>query len=90
MLGNAKFNPSVIEDHIYSMMDDYMLGMETYEEGLVDAVTDFLGNYCPNIVWQLGCSEWPNCSGGVCYVSWIENGHIHMIGFDYKKEGEEI
>lgn len=87
MLGNAKFNPSVIEDQIYSMMDDYMLSMETYEEGLVDAVTDFLGNYCPGTEWQLGCSEWPNCSGGVCYVSWIESGHLHMIGFDYKKDG---
>ena len=84
MLGNTKFNPSVIEDHIYSMMDDYMLGWEIYEEGLVDAVTDFLGNYVPTVEWNLACSEWPDCSGGVCYVSWIEAGHLHMIGFDYK------
>lgn len=87
MLGNEKFYPSVIEDAIYGMMDDYMLGMETYEEGLVDTITDFLGNYCFGIEWQLGCSEWPDCSGGVCYVSWIEDSHLHMIGFDYKKEG---
>lgn len=88
MLGNTKFRPSFIEDEIYEMMDDYIVGMETYEEGLVDAVSDFLGNYCPGTEWQLSCSEWPNCSGGVCYVSWIEDGHLHMIGFDYKKEGE--
>lgn len=87
MLGNEKFYPSAIEDAIYGMMDDYMLGMETYEEGLVSAVSDFLGNYCPGTEWQLGCSEWPDCSGGVCFVSWIEAGHLHMIGFDYKKEG---
>ena len=90
MLGNEKFYPSAIEDAIYGMMDDYMLGMETYEEGLVDTITDFLGNYCFGIEWQLGCSEWSDCSGGVCYVSWIENGHLYMISFDYKKEGEEI
>ena len=84
MLGNTKFNPSVIEDQIYSMMDDYMLGMETYEEGLVDAVIDFLTNYNSKVEWNLSCSEWPECSGGVCYVSWIEAGHLHMIGFDYK------
>ena len=86
MLGNEKFYPSAIEDAIYGMMDDYMLGMEIYEEGLVDAVTDFLTNYVPTVKWNLACSEWPDCSGGVCYVSWIENGHLHMIGFDYKKE----
>ncbi len=86
MLGNTKFNPSFIEDEIYEMMDDYMVGSDTYNEGLVSAVTDFLTNYNPGIEWNLSCSEWPDCSGGVCYVSWIENGHLHMIGFDYKKE----
>lgn len=85
MFGNGEFVPSFVEDAIYSMMDDYMLGMETYEEGLVDTITDFLGHNCPGIQWQLGCSEWPDCSGGVCYVSWVEGGHLHMIGFDYKK-----
>lgn len=83
MLG-TKWYPSRIENEIYSMMDDYMIGMETYEKGLVDAITDFFSNYCHNIEWNLACSEWPDYSGGVCYVSWIEEGHIHMIGFDYK------
>lgn len=87
MLDNEKFYPSTIEDAIYDTMDDYMLGMETYEEGLIDAISDFLGSYCLDTEWKIGCSEWPDCSGGVCYVSWIEAGHLHMIGFDYKKEG---
>ena len=86
MLGNTKFNPSFIEDEIYGMMDDYMVGMDAYNEGLVSAVIDFFTNYNPGVEWNLACSEWPDCSGGVCYVSWIENGHLHMIGFDYKKE----
>ena len=86
MLGNTKFHPSFIEDEIYEMMDDYIVGSDTYEEGLVSAVTDFLTNYAPVVEWNLACSEWPNCSGGVCHVSWIESGHLHMIGFDYKKE----
>ena len=87
MIGNTKFNPSAIEDAIYGMMDDYMLGIEIYEEGLVDAVTDFLTNYAPVVEWNLACAEWPNCKGGSCFVSWIEAGHLHVIGFDYKKEG---
>ena len=86
MLGNTKFNPSFVEDEIYEMMDDYVEGSDLYNEGLVSAVTDFLTNYNPGVEWNLGCSEWPNCSGGSCFVSWIENGHLHMIAFDYKKE----
>ena len=86
MLGNTKFNPSFVEDEIYEMMDDYTIGSDTYDEGLVNAVMDFLANYNPGIEWNLGRSEWPDCSGGICYVSWIENGHLHMISFDYKKE----
>lgn len=87
MLGNEKFYPSLIADEIYSMMDDYLLGMDIFEEGLVAAITDFLSKDTYGFEWQLDCSEWPDCSGGVCYVSWIEDGHLHMIGFDYKKEG---
>ena len=86
MLGNTKFNPSLIEDEIYEIMDDYEYGTNLYEEGLVSAITDFLSNDTYGFEWNLGCSEWPDCSGGVCYVSWIEGGHLHMIGFDYKKE----
>ena len=86
MLGNMRFNPSVIEDEIYEMMDDYMVGLNIYNEGLVSAVTDFFINHNPIVEWNLDCSEWPNCEGGACFVSWIENGHLHMIGFDYKKE----
>ena len=47
MLGNTKFHPSFIEDEIYEIMDDYIVGSDTYEEGLVSAVTDFLTNYAP-------------------------------------------
>ena len=46
MLGNTKFYPSFIEDEIYEMMDDYMLGIETYDEGLVSAITDFFHQLC--------------------------------------------
>lgn len=33
--------------------------------------------------WQLGCSDWPDETGGCCFVSWIENGHLHTFEFDY-------
>ena len=87
MLG-TKWYPSKIEDEIYSTMEDYFLGLELYDEGLVSAITDFFTNYC-DVEWHLNCSEWQNCEGGVCYVSWIEGGHLHTVGFDYKKSEVE-
>lgn len=86
MLGTG-FHPSYIEDEIYGMMDDYAIGSDTYIEGLVDAITDYFTNHSPAVEWQLGCSEWPDMTGGVCAISWMENGHVHMVMFDYKKEG---
>ena len=83
MLG-TKFYPSHIEDEIYGIMDDYIVGCDTYEAGLVEAISDFFMNYKKG-EWQLGCAEWPNFEGGSCSVSWIEDGHLHMIGFDYKR-----
>ena len=80
MLGNTKFHPSFIENEIYNMMDDYIEGFDLYNEGLVSAVTDLLTNYKPGVEWSLGCSN------NTCFVSWIEDGYLHMVGFDYKKK----
>ena len=86
MLG-TKWYPSHIEDEIYDTMMTYEVGFDLYNEGLTDAIADYFTNYLPEVEWQLGCSMWPNETGGVCSVSWIEDGHIHMISFDYIKEG---
>lgn len=84
MLGTA-WRPSKIEDEIYGILEDYEVGTNLYEYNATNAVTDLLVNYCPTIQWQLGCSEWPDCTGGVCAVSWIEDGTIHTIMFDYTR-----
>lgn len=83
MLGTKSY-PSHIEDEIYGIMDNYIVDSCTYEAGLVEAISDFFMNYKKG-EWQLGCAEWPNFEGGSCSVSWIEDGHLHMIGFDYKR-----
>lgn len=86
MLGTV-WRPSKIEDEIYGILEDYEVGTNLYEYDATNAAADFLCNYYPTIQWQLGCSEWPDYSGGSCFISWIENDHLHTIGFDYKKEG---
>jgi hypothetical protein len=84
MLGNTKFHPSFIEDEIYEMMDDYAIGSDTFGEALISATSKFFVERHPEVEWHLGCSVWPDYTGGTCFVSWIENGHLHMLGFDYR------
>ena len=85
MLGSP-FRPSKVEDEIYDTMESYVAGSDLYNEGLVDAITDYFTNYNPAAEWKLCCSPWPNMAGGVCSVCWIEDGHVHMVAFDYVKE----
>ena len=82
MLGN--FNPSVIVNEIYAILDDYETeGLDLYNYGAVDAITDYLTNYA-KVEYLLCCSEWPNEEGGACAVSFVENGHPQLVLFDYK------
>lgn len=84
MIGNYRFYPSQIEDDIYGIMDDYQCGIDTYDCGLMDAISDYFCNHTPIVQWRLGTSLWPNMEGGVCAVSWWEDDNLNMIMFDYK------
>lgn len=87
MLGH--FNPSKIENELYSIMDDYETeGVDLFNPGVVDAITDYFINYA-NVEYQLCCSGWPDETGGVCSVSWIEAGHPHLLMLDYKRGGAQ-
>lgn len=83
----CKWYPSKVEDEIYGIMEADEIGIDLYNEYVIDAITDYFTNYSGIEEWNLGSSLWPNESGGVCFVSWIEDGHIHMIGFDFIKNG---
>lgn len=80
MLGN--FHPSKIEDEIYSIMDDYEIGTDSFQAGVIDAISDYLLNYA-KVEYQLSCSNWADGSGGVCAVSFVEDGFPHLVMFDY-------
>ena len=76
--------PSVIENEIYDLLDDYMLGMDFYEYGAVDAITDFFMNHKKILEWMLACTVCDH-DLGECAVSWIEDGHLQMTMFSYEK-----
>lgn len=80
MLGN--FNPSEIKQKIYDFMDDYLIGMDTYEYELTTMLADFLGNKL-HIEYNLYCFDDSNGFGGICAVAFIDNGHPQMVTFEY-------
>lgn len=86
MIGDI-FRPSKIEDKIYNIMEDYILGSDLYDYAVVDIISDYLSKH-EKISYQLCCSPYINDTHfGVCAVSWCENGFPKMVMFDYCKEG---
>ena len=84
MIGNCSdFIGSKISQDIYDMMEYYMEGMDTFDVDLTGAISDYFTNHHPEIKWSLGCTDWPDMSGGICYYAWIENGELHQECFDY-------
>ena len=86
MLGTNVFYPSKIEDEIYDLMIDFTVGSDSYTEELVGVAIEYLGDHATE--WRAGCTEYLDGTGGICYLSWIENGHLHMIDFEYRKESK--
>ena len=82
MLG--EFHASTIVNDIYDILDDYETeGLDLYNFGVTDAITDYLTNHI-KVEFQLACSDWPNEEGGVCSVAFVEGGYPHLVMFDYK------
>lgn len=84
MIGNYRIYSSQIEDDIYELMEEYMCGIDIYEYILTDAIADYFLEHRPIVEWKLACTQWPNCEGGACAISWVEDGNLNMIMFDYK------
>lgn len=81
MIVNSKFHPSKIEDEIYDAIIDHIVAEPgTYDRTSVDVATKILNKH--GVTWMLGSEEWQNCAGEVVFISWIEFGHLHMIGWD--------
>lgn len=82
MLGN--FNPSDVVNEIYTILDDYETeGLDLYNYGAIDAITDYLTNYA-RVEYLIDCINWPDERGGSCAVSFVDNGHPQLVLFDYK------
>ena len=84
MIGDI-FRPSEIEDEIYNILEDYILGSDLYEYNATNSISDYLGNY-EKIPYQMCCSPVSILNGtGICSVAWCENGFPKLVVFEYKE-----
>ena len=79
----TKFYPSEIKNDIYDIMVDYLAGSDLYEEDLIDVICRYFDDN--DIEFQYDVSMWPNCYGGACSFAWIEDGHLQMVMFDWRR-----
>lgn len=86
-LGNTKFHPSTIEDRIYDLMakPENIYGSDLYTDNLLLDVVNMLHDEYPSIEWECFSTQWNNMEGGTMSFAWIEDGHLHLIGWDYKE-----
>jgi hypothetical protein len=64
-----------MEEHEYGFNDEY-------DSALIERLTDYFTEKTHG-EFLLCCSEHPNEFGGVCAISFIEDGHPQLIMFDY-------
>lgn len=82
MLGHNR--PSNLVNEIYNIMEDYETeGIDTYNYGVIDAITDYLANYLHTDKYQLCCSPWTSTKGR-CSLAVVDNGYPFLIMFSYK------
>lgn len=88
------FMPSQVETDIYDILDKNILiygNPDMYNPETVEEVSNYfdrkgLTDYEKS---QIMVSEYPDESGASVSAAWIENGMLHMIGWDYLNHKEE-
>ena len=77
---------SRIAEVIFDCMTYHTLvtGLENiYDESLVEEVIEYLDSI--DIQWDIMVSTWPNETGGTVFCSWIENGNLACLNWDFHK-----
>lgn len=83
MIG-TEWKPSHIENDLYDIMESHEIGLNLYEEDVVEEIIEYFTHKF-NVQWLLDQSEWPDMTGSSCFISFIDDGTLHMVGFDYKR-----
>lgn len=85
-IGNTKFHPSVVEDRIYDLMtkEVNIAGSDSYTGHLLTDVSAMMVKEFPQCEWECFINDWNDKTGATTSFAWIEDGHLHLIGWDIK------
>lgn len=83
MIGNVEWTPSMVEQHIYDILEDYTEGMDTYNHEAIEKIAEYLYSLPEPFQFQYFCNDWPNMMGGEYSLAFVDMGKLYMMGFDY-------
>jgi hypothetical protein len=88
-ISNTTFHPSRVEDRIYDLMneEEYIVGIDLYTEDLFTAVHKMITEEFPNVEYETyAIRSIRDTNIYFQSFAWVEDGHIHLIGWDFVKE----
>ena len=86
-ISNTVFHPSCVEDRIYDLMleERYIAGTELYTDELFVAVHKMITEEFPEIEYETFTTPSYNDGLFIQALAWVEDGHIHLIGWEFKE-----
>ena len=90
-ISNTVFHPSRVENRIYDLMLDeqYIAGIELYTDELFVAVHKMMVEEFPEVEYETFTTPSYNDGLFIQAFAWVENGHVHLIGWEFKEIEEE-
>ena len=86
-LSNTIFHPSRVEDRIYDLMmeEQYIISTEVYTDELFVAIHKMIAEEFPEVEYETFTTPSYNNGLFVQSFAWVEDGHIHLIGWEFKE-----
>lgn len=85
-ISNTAWHPSRVEDRIYDLMleEQYIISTEVYTDALFVAVHKMITEEFPRVEYETFTT--PSHKNGLFIqaFAWVEDGHIHLIGWEFK------
>lgn len=83
MIGNVNWAPSMIKQHIYDILENYIEGMDTYSYQAIEEIAKYLQEQPAPFQYQYYCNDWPNMIGGELSLAFVDGGKLYMVVFEY-------
>ena len=85
-INNTTFHPSRVEDRIYDLMaeEQFIISTDVYTDTLLFETYKMLEKEFPEVEWEAFATKTPIEDVWMQSFAWVEDGHIHLIGWYYK------